>query len=54
MTLPSTLTLAFERVRGTAFGVASISFSLFEDDESEDIGVIGNKEDWDVRRLAMS
>ena len=54
MTLPSTLTLALERVRGIAFGVASVSFGLFEEDESEDTGVIGNKEVVDVLRLAMS
>jgi hypothetical protein len=54
VTLPSTLTLAFERVRGTAFGVASVSFALFEEDESEDTGVIGNNEVVDVLRLAMS
>jgi hypothetical protein len=54
VTLPSTLTLAFERVRGIAFGVASVSFGWFEEDESEDTGVIGNNEVVDALRLAMS
>jgi hypothetical protein len=54
VTLPSTLTLAFERVRGTAFGVASVSFALFEDDDPEETGVMGRWEVVDVLRLAVS
>lgn len=49
-TLPSILTLAFARVRGTALGVASVSLALFEDEESEEMGVPGSREVADVLR----
>lgn len=54
MTLPSTLTLAFDRVRGTALGVASVSFALFDDDESDETGVRGRRDVVDVLRLVIS